>query len=142
AVRSRRKDRRSGRRSPSAALSPPPRRPSADKPRRDIRAPWCSRDQSPTPGGNSRCPCRLGRACAWNSRWSRASCLLPVLDAEEQLQCLGITRLLAELAPGNVEVVIAQRSRAAVDTGLDAAAPDLSGSAIRADAAVLLLAIC
>src|SRR5262245_46594069 len=64
--------------------------------------------------------------------------LLPVLDAEEQLQCLGITRLLAELAPGNVEVVIAQRSRAAVDTGLDAAAPDLTGSAI---AAVLLLAI-
>src|SRR5262249_22589500 len=52
-----------------------------------------------------------------------------------------ITRLLAQLAPGNVEVVIAQRSRAAVDTGLDAAAPDLTGSAIRADAAVLLLAL-
>src|SRR6476620_11906720 len=67
--------------------------------------------------------------------------LLPVLDAEEELQRLCIVRLLAELAPGNVEVVIGQRRRIAVDARSNAATPDLPGSATRADAAVLLLAI-
>src|SRR5262249_20458085 len=67
--------------------------------------------------------------------------LLAVLDAEEEFQRLCIMPLLAEIAPGKIEVVIGERRRVAVEASVGAAAPDLPGAATCLDAAALLLAV-
>jgi hypothetical protein len=50
-------------------------------------------------------------------------------------------RVLAEVAPSKIEVIIGQGCRVAVDASLDAAAPEQTGSTTRFDAVALLLAI-
>jgi hypothetical protein len=67
--------------------------------------------------------------------------LLFVLDAEEELQCLFVVPFLTQVASGKIEVVIAQSRRVAVETSLDAAAPDLPGSTARFDAVPLFVAV-
>ena len=67
--------------------------------------------------------------------------IVAVPDAEQERQRLGVARLDHEIACGEIQILIPQGRRVAVDASIDAVAPHLPGSATRPDAAVLLLAI-